>query len=203
MYFSHKVYKFSICLEYGFKAITREAASDLECRWHQCHHEISTTDDAYCNYINHHPCIADLDLTETEVRCQVLNQFRCLTVKMKHATMIKKALLRRQLYAFWIFPRSQFAKYENKMLTFKLKKSKQASFPLQQLVHFHAILSLALINSVSDTAIEVMLCTLILNLAERESATTENVCNLQSFSTIFLQQRSISVKALGVGHQWL
>lgn len=65
------------------------------------------------------------------------------------------------------------------------------------------ILSLSLINSVSDTAIEVMLCTLILNLAERESATGENVCNLQPFPTIFLQQRSISVKALGVGHQWL
>ena len=89
------------------------------------------------------------------------------------------------------------------MLTFKLKKSKQASFPLQQLVHFHTILSLSLINSVSDTAIEVILCTLILNLAERESAITDNVRNLQSFSTIFLQQRSISVKALGVGHQWL
>ena len=89
------------------------------------------------------------------------------------------------------------------MLAFKLKKSKQASFPLQQLVYFHAILSLSLINSVSDTAIEVMLCTLILNLAERESATRENVCDLRPFSTIFLQQRSISVKALGVGHQWL
>jgi len=85
----------------------------------------------------------------------------------------------------------------------KLKKSKQASFPLQQLVYFHAILSLSLIISVSDTAIEVMLCTLILNLAERESATKENVRDLQSFSTIFLQQRSISVKALGVDHQWL
>ena len=92
---------------------------------------------------------------------------------------------------------------KNTKIKCKLKKSKQASFPLQQLVYFHAVLSLSVINSVSDTAIEVMLCTLILNLAERESATTDNVCNLQSFSTIFLQQRSISVKALGVGHQWL
>ena len=81
---------------------------------------------------------------------------------------------------------------KNTKIKCKLKKSKQASFPLQQLVYFHAVLSLSVINSVSDTAIEVMLCTLILNLAERESATRENVCNLQSFSTIFLQQRSIS-----------
>ena len=90
---------------------------------------------------------------------------------------------------------------KNTKIKCKLKKSKQASFPLQELVYFHAILSLSLINSVSDTAIEVVLWTLILNLAERESATRENICDLQSFSTIFLQQRSISVKALGVGHQ--
>ena len=54
-------------------------------------------------------------------------------------------------------------------------------------------------HSVSDTAIEVMLCTLILNLAERESATRENVCNLQSFSTIFLAATFYFGKSLRSG----
>lgn len=40
---------------------------------------------------------------------------------MKHVTMIKKALLPRQLCAFWIFPRSHFEKYENKMQTKKVQ----------------------------------------------------------------------------------
>lgn len=119
---------------------------------------------------------------------------------MKHATMIKKALLPRQLCAFWIFPRSHFEKYENKMQTKKVQTG-FVSFTTACILSCNSIIVTD--HSVSDTAIEVMLCTLILNLAERESATRENVCNLQCFSTIFLQQRSILVKALGVGHQWL
>ena len=72
---------------------------------------------------------------------------------------------------------------KNTKIKCKLKKSKQASFPLQQLVYFHAVLSLSVINSVSDTAIEVMLCTLILNLAERESATER----MSAIFSLFLQ----------------
>ena len=144
--------------------------------------------------------MADLDLTEREVRCQVLNQFRFLTVEIKHATMIKKALLPRQVCAFWIFPQSHFEKYENKMQTKKV----QTGF-----VSF----TTACILSCSSIIVSDQFCLWYCHwgyalhtnskLSWARICYRENVCDLQPFSTIFLQQRSVSVKALGVGHQWL
>lgn len=91
---------------------------------------------------------------------------------MKHATMIKKALLPRQLCAFWIFPRSHFEKYENKMQTKKVQTG-FVSFTTACILSCNSIIVTD--HSVSDTAIEVMLCTLILNFCYKRECLQSSV----------------------------